>query len=100
MGRETPPPPYPYPAQVTRPMGPFDYETSWRSKFPKIPVLILAIVQVIFDVIIFILEIASIAVLVYSVTAVGIWSGAAFLSAAILLFILGEYFFIHLFIHK
>ena len=83
-----------YPNQVysTNPMHLSEHETSWKSKFPKLPVLILAIVQIIFTVLIFILEIASIAVLQYPVNAAGIWCALPFLTGAILLVILGKYY--------
>jgi hypothetical protein len=71
-----------------------EHETSWRSKFPRLPVLILSIIQFVFTIIIFILEIASLAVLIYQPTGVGIWCAVPFLTACILTFILGEYFFI------
>jgi hypothetical protein len=67
-----------------------EHETSWQSKFPKVPVLILAIVQIVFIVLIIILEIASLALVVYRVTGVGIWASIAFLTASILTVILGE----------
>jgi hypothetical protein len=69
-----------------------EYEASWRSKFPKILVLILCIIQFIFIVLIFILEIASLAVSIYRGTGVGIWSAIPFLPACIFKFILGKYF--------
>ena len=78
------------PVYVTNSMGLSEYETSWKLKFPILPVLILAIVQIIFTVLIFILEIASIAILVYSVTAVGIWCALPFLTAVTLLLVVGE----------
>ena len=69
-----------------------EHEASWRSKFPKIVVLILSIVQFLFTVLIFILEIAALAVFSYRQTGVGIWCAVAFLPACILTFILGKYF--------
>jgi hypothetical protein len=69
-----------------------EYETSWRSKFPKLSVLILSIIQFIFTILIFILEIASLAILINQPTGVGIWCAIPFLSACILTFILGKYF--------
>jgi hypothetical protein len=68
-----------------------EYETSWRSKFPKLIVLILSIIQIIFTIIIFLLEIASLAIFTYQPTGVGIWSAIPFLTASILTFRLGEY---------
>jgi hypothetical protein len=68
------------------------HEASWRTKFPKILVLILSIVQFIFTVLIFVLEIASLAIYLYLPTGVGIWCAVAFLPACILTFILGKYF--------
>jgi hypothetical protein len=68
-----------------------EHETSWRSKFPKLIVLILSIIQIIFTIIIFLLEIASLGVAIYQPTGVGIWSAIPFLTASILTFRLGEY---------
>ncbi|CAF3772188.1 unnamed protein product [Rotaria magnacalcarata] len=65
-----------------------DYEMSWRSKFSKIPVLILGIVQVVLTLLIFILEIASLAVYNYQATGAGIWCSLSFIAAAILTILL------------
>ena len=49
------------------------YEANWRSKFPRLPVLILSIIQFILTLLIFILEIASIAIAAsYRPTGVGV----------------------------
>lgn len=84
-------------APVNRQPNISEHEASWRSKFPSLIVLILAIVQFIFTIIIFILEIASLAVLILQPTGVGIWSAAPFLTVSILTFILGEYILLFLF---
>jgi hypothetical protein len=74
-----------------------EHETSWRSKFPTRIVLILSIIQMVFIVLIFILEIASLAVNIsnlggyYTPTGVGIWCGVPFSTASILALIFGKY---------
>jgi uncharacterized membrane protein len=68
-----------------------EHETSWRSTFPKLIVLILSIIQFIFIILIFILEIASLAILIYQPTGVGIWCAIPFLTASSLTYTLGEY---------
>jgi len=83
-------------APVNRQPNISEHEESWRSKFPSLIVLILAIVQFI-SIIIFILEIASLAVLILQPTGVVIWSSAPFLTVSILTFILGEYILLFLF---
>ncbi|CAF3664054.1 unnamed protein product [Rotaria socialis] len=65
-----------------------DYETSWRSKFSTMPVLILGIAQVVLTLLIFILEIASLAVYNYQATGAGIWCSLSFIPAAILTILL------------
>jgi hypothetical protein len=65
-------------------------ERFWKSAFPRPLVLILSIIQLIFTVLIFFLEIASLAVLINVPTGVGIWSAIAFLPASLLTFILGK----------
>jgi hypothetical protein len=72
-----------------------EHETSWRSKFPKTIVFILAIIELIFIILIFILEIASLATVTYRPTGVGIWCAIPFLIACILTFILGKIFLFH-----
>ena len=73
-----------------------EYEESWRSKFPKLPILILGIVQIIFIIIIFILEIASLSLVAgYQPTGVGIWCAIPFIIAAILTLILGKFCFLN-----
>jgi hypothetical protein len=84
------PPPRLQPISLSGPKNNPEYETSWRSKFPKLVVLILSIIQLVFIIIIFALEIASLSVLSYRGTGVGIWCAIAFLPACILIFILGE----------
>lgn len=67
------------------------YEANWRAKFPRLPVLILSIIQFIFTLLIFILEIASIATAVsYRPTGVGIWCAVPFSTACGLTFLLGK----------
>jgi hypothetical protein len=85
------------PVTLDRSLNISEYETSWRSKFPKLPVLILSIIQFAFTIIIFILEIASLATFIYEPTGVGIWCAIPFLAACFLTFILGKYF---LFSHR
>jgi hypothetical protein len=70
-----------------------EYENSWRSKFPRILVLILSIIQMLFTLLIFILEIASLAIYSgYRPTGVGIWCAIIFIPASVLTFLLGKYF--------
>ncbi|CAF1236544.1 unnamed protein product [Rotaria sordida] len=71
--------------------SPEDFENSWRSKFLKIPVLILGIVQAVLTLLIIILEIASLAVFNYQPTGAGIWCSISFVIAAILTIMLGKY---------
>lgn len=70
-----------------------EHEKSWRSKFLKLPILILSIVQFILTALIAILEIASLAILTYRPTGAGIWCAIPFSIAYSLTFILGEYIF-------
>ncbi len=86
------------PVMTTGSLNISEYETSWRSKFPKTIVLILSIIQIIFTIIIFLLEIASLAIFTYQPTGVGIWGAIPFLTASILTFILGEYILLFLII--
>ena len=66
-------------------------QSTWRSKFPKLPTLILGIVQIVFAAIVFILEIASLAILAsVRPTGVGIWSSMFFFTASILTIVLGK----------
>jgi hypothetical protein len=81
---------YVNPVPVTFPSNVSEHERSWRSIFPRIPVYVLSIVQLVLTVLIFILEIASLAVLIYIPTGVGIWCALAFLPACLLTFRLGE----------
>jgi hypothetical protein len=81
------------PVSINQSLNISEYETSWRSKFPKLAVLILSIIQFIFTILIFILEIASLAILINQPTGVGIWCAIPFLSACILTFILGKSIF-------
>jgi hypothetical protein len=78
------------PVSVQVPSNASEYERSWRSTFPRIPVYVLSIVQLVLIVLIFILEIASLAVASYQPTGVGIWGALAFLPACLLTFRLGE----------
>lgn len=68
------------------------YEASWRAKFPRMPIFILSISQFIFTVLIFILEIASLATWNHEPTAVGIWCAIPFAIACISMSVLGKYF--------
>jgi hypothetical protein len=78
------------PAYTTAPSALSEHERSWRAAFPRILVLILSIIQTVLTVLIFILEIASLAVLIYIPTGVGIWGALAFLPACLLTFRLGK----------
>ena len=64
------------------------YDESWRSSFWRIPVLIHGGVQIVLTTLIFILEIATLAVSTYSATGAGIWCSIPFLIAAILTILL------------
>lgn len=69
-----------------------DYENSWRLKFPKSYIIILSIIQTMFTVIIFALEIGSLTILPTDrPTGVGIWCSVPFMITIILTFVLGEY---------
>ncbi len=78
------------PVSINRSLNISEHETSWRSTFPKFLVLILSIIQFVFTILIFILEIASLVIFIYQPTGVGIWCAIPFLTACILTFILGE----------
>lgn len=70
------------------------YEANWRAKFPRLPVIILSIIQSILTLLIFILEIASLAVAAsYQPTGVGIWCAIPFSIACIFTFALGRFDF-------
>lgn len=64
------------------------YDESWLSRFWKIPVLIHSIVEIVLTILIFILEIATLAVSTYSATGAGIWCSIPFLTAGILTILL------------
>ncbi|UJR32422.1 hypothetical protein I4U23_019884 [Adineta vaga] len=64
------------------------YENSWRSRFPKLPILIYGIIEVILTILIIILEIASLAVSTYSATGAGFWCSIPFMAAAIMTILL------------
>ena len=87
--------PFVNPPVNNRSLNVSQYEASWRSKFPRLPIFILSISQFIFTVLIFILEIASLATWNYQPTAVGIWCAIPFLIACISMFLLGKYFVSH-----
>ena len=73
-----------------------EQERRWEEHFPKLIVLIIGIIEVIWTILIFVLEIASLAVLIYQPTGVGIWASIAFLTASILTIILGKKIFFFL----
>lgn len=77
----------------TAAFGLSEHENSWQSKFPKQFSLILGIVQGVFILLIFILEIASLGVIVgYRPTGVGIWAAIPFSIAAAMKIALGRSF--------
>lgn len=86
---QPPPPPLP-PPMPNRPVS--NYEDSWRSKFPRVPTMILGGVQVVLIGLIFILEIAALAIASYRNTGAGIWCSIVFLPTAVLTFLLGRRF--------
>jgi hypothetical protein len=90
QGQTNQPTSYASPVFVNTPSNISQHETNWRSTFPTLVVLILAIIQLLFTILIFILEIASLAVLIYLPTGVGIWCAIPFLTAGTLTLILGE----------
>lgn len=65
-----------------------EYNESWLAGFWRIPVLIHGIVEIILTILIFILEIASLAVSTYSATGAGIWCSISFVTTAILTILL------------
>ena len=68
-----------------------EHENSWRASFPKLPVFGLAIVQIVFIILIFILEIASLGVINgFRPTGVGIWCAVPFLIASVLTIYVGK----------
>jgi hypothetical protein len=66
-----------------------EYENSWRTKFVRLPVLILGIVEIILTILILISEIASLGLSTYQGTGAGIWCDIPFMTAAILTIRLG-----------
>jgi len=58
QGQTNQPTSYANPVFVNTPSNISQHETSWRSKFPTLVILILAIIQLLFTILIFILEIA------------------------------------------
>lgn len=84
--------PFVNPPMHNRSLNVSQYEASWRSKFPRLPIFVLSISQFIFTVLIFILEIASLATWSHEPTAVGIWCAVPFSIACISMFLLGKYF--------
>lgn len=68
------------------------YESSWRSKFPKMPCFVLSIVQIVLIFLIFTLEVASLsATSGLRPTGVGIWCAIPFTIASVLTFLLGNF---------
>ena len=89
-------PPIPVTVQPARPSvpkpPPSTIEESWRSKFPNRFALILSAVQLLLIILIFVLEVASLGVLIgLRPTGVGIWCAPFFLPAAILSYLLGKH---------
>ncbi|CAF1128055.1 unnamed protein product [Adineta steineri] len=79
------------PVYINTPGSISEKEQSWRSKFPKMPVLILSIIEFVLTIIIFIIEIASIVVLSNDgATGAGIWCAIPFLFSTICAFVLVE----------
>ncbi|CAF1329748.1 unnamed protein product [Didymodactylos carnosus] len=67
------------------------HDDSWKSQFPVYPVLIVAIIQLIFTILIFFLEIGSLSASsnsIFKPTGCGIWCSAIFLLAIIMTFIM------------
>jgi len=66
-------------------------ENSWRSKFWRLPVLIHGTVEIVFTVLIIILEVVSLGLSTYSATGAGIWCSIPFMAAGVSTVMLGKF---------